>query len=176
MIHDNIVNYGIVKVGQDTFTGTAKNILICDNIVTGGQIRLKGPTSGDYSTEMIYGVIKGNTLIDSPQYGIRVNNTAGFCEVRDNTVINSNAELDTGTSNSCIHLDHCTNMLCENNSIYMGVIIPADLKFSPCGIKYFALVNSKIQGNSIFNVTTTPNPNYVNGGGHSGVNIFSHNI
>jgi hypothetical protein len=175
LIHDNIVNYGIVKVGQDTWAGTAKNILIRDNIVTGGQIRLKGPTSGDYSTELMHAVIKGNTLIDSPQYGIRVNNTAGICEVRNNLVINSNGELDAGTNNSCIHLDHCLNMICENNTIYMGLRYPPDVKFSPAGIKYTFMVSSKIQGNRIFNLTTTPNPNYVNGGGHSGTNIFSHN-
>jgi len=99
----------------------------------------------------------------------------GFNTIRNNLIKNSNISLDVNVSSKgLIRLVRCTDTICENNSLYMGVKSPEDAKFSPYGIKYISMVNPTIRNNMTVN-RTPANSSYIDKGGHTGNIVITDN-
>jgi hypothetical protein len=170
-IHDNYLENAMLSVGgSGAFTPTFRNIKVHDNILVGGPLRIIGPDSGDYSTQMKDITVENNTVYNSYEVGIEARNIAGFTTVRNNVVKNSNISLNASSFRyPAIYLNIGTDIVCERNNILMEN--NANALFSPSGIRYVSLVNPTIQNNRIIN-RTTANPSYEASGTQTGtINI-----
>ena len=165
-IHDNVlVNARITIGGSGAFTPTYRRVSIQNNILYGDTIRILGPTSGDYSTQMKDIHVQGNMLFDCYNIGIEVRNTAGFTTVRNNVIKNTNASLATAANDGAIYLHDSSDIICDGNNIFME--LNADADYNPFGIKIASILNSVVQNNRIIN-RTAANPNYVISGTNTG--------
>ena len=173
-IHDNLVKGGTIVVGSSgTWSETFTNIAVMNNHVYEGSIVVRGPDSS-YGTLVKDVFVENNTVIDAWQGGINTFGVGGFCTVRNNSIRTSNKSSDAFTGDKGgITLEKSTDVICENNFIYMGVVSPNDVDVSPYGIKYIDLVNPTIRNNRIINRTTAPNPNYISEGTHTGIKLIS---
>jgi hypothetical protein len=161
-IHGNTLYNADISIGSVGFywNKTFRNVVIDSNSVCGGGIRVLGPNGGDFSNQIKKFSISNNTLFNSYTVGIEAYHTAGIGFIRNNTIYNSNTKLDVFTGNKgCIALEKCTDIVCENNCIYMN-------STTPFGIKYNTMVNPTIQKNSILNRSI--NPSYISEGTHTG--------
>jgi Right handed beta helix region len=171
-INNNIVVNGTISLGGvGAYTQKFRNINIESNILYGGDIRVRGPDTGDHSTQMMDVSIDNNKIYNPFERGIWLEYTAGLCFIRNNTVKNSNISLNaTDYDKGCIYMVFCEKAVCERNSMYMTVTSPADAHFSPYGIKYISVTNSMIRNNRIIN-TTAGNPSYSASGTNTGTRV-----
>jgi hypothetical protein len=177
-IHGNtLINAGI-KFGGGNLgnTRTYRNIVIDSNSLYGGGIAALGPDIADHSTQVKEFSISNNTIMNPYKHGVVVTNTAGIGFVRNNTIYNANVGLDTiDFDKGGIYAVNSIDLVCESNSIYMGVTSPADAHFSPYGIKYENSVNFTLRDNRILN-RTLGNESYVSLGSHTGTKLISHSL
>jgi hypothetical protein len=176
-IHNNLVINGTIAYGSvGAYNRTIKNLVIDSNVLYGGDIRILGPDSGSFSTQVKEFNIENNKIYNPYYRGILVQKTAGIGFVRNNTVYNSNIALDVTTfDKGCIYLQDMKDMICENNSIYMGVKSPDDALFSPYGIRYQDSTNLTLRNNRIIN-RTTANSSYEASDSHTGSVLISRSL
>jgi len=72
-----------------------------------------------------------------------------------------------------MRLANTGKVICEYNTLFMGVTSPENANYSSHGIRYENLSNFVIQRNRILNTTLAPNPPYVSAGTHTGTKILS---
>jgi hypothetical protein len=173
-VHNNLIHNGIINLGSNKRSWSTKfhNFVISSNIITRGGIAVQGPDHGDYINLFKDVAIENNQLLNSWQFGILLHKVGGYNTIRNNTIKNSNASLDTIDFNKgAIYLNKTIDTVCENNSIYMGEVSPPNSNYCPFGIKYVSLMNPTIVKNKILNKTPS-NPSYVSSGRHSGKKLI----
>jgi hypothetical protein len=173
-ISNHLIDNGEIKIGQGGGAAdqTASDVFITGNTIYKGGIHVEGPTgAGQYVYDIF---IENNLLLDAWEAGIFVKNTGGFVTVRNNTIKNSNSiKGNFNGQQTLIFLNTCTDLFCENNFLYMGVVSPPDANFSPQGIRFTGLVNSTIRNNRILNRTVSNN-SYQDNGSNTGCLISRH--
>jgi hypothetical protein len=176
-ISNNLIDNGVIFVGDiGTYTGTARNIFVTGNTLYQGGIYIQGPNSGTYVDIVKDVAVENNQLFDSWEAGIHLDHVGGFCTVRNNMIKNSNKELQVQTGQEpLIYMGVSNDVICENNSLYMGVVNPENPDFCSHGIRFSNLVNPTIRNNRIIN-RTVANPSYESVGTHTGSVLISRSL
>ena len=171
--NNNIDNGSISFGGLGTWSTTYWNVHVYNNTVQGAQIQVLGPESG-VTDQIKKCSVTGNKITDSYYGAIAVSETAGQVIIKNNEITNTNTSLNATTfDKGAIYISDTTDLVCEDNDIYMGVVSPADAHFSPSGISYDGTnVNLTLRNNRIRN-RTVANPNYVVSGSQTGTKRIS---
>jgi hypothetical protein len=174
-IHNNQILNGAIRIGGlGTWSTLYHNIHVYNNTLHGADVSMFGPESG-ITDQIMNNSITGNKILDPYYEGILVSATSGQVIVKNNEITNSNIAQDATTfDKGCIYLADTKDIVCENNSLYMGVVDPEDPKFSPYGIALVGTTNDNptVRNNRIRN-RTVANPNYVLSGSRTGNVLIS---
>jgi hypothetical protein len=165
-VSNNLIHYGEIRVGQSTLVPDpdqpATNVFITGNTIYKGGIHVEGPQNDPTYVRDIF--VEDNKLVDPWETGIYVKNTSGLVSVRRNTIKNSNISGSTfNGQQTLIFLNTCTDVFCEDNFLYMGVVSPPDADVSAQGIRCSDIINSTIRDNRIINRTVANNSYQING-------------
>lgn len=171
VIKNNYMENGRIWIGDTgSWSNTINNVWVTGNTIYQGGIYVQGPNSGGSVKNVI---VDNNQLIDSWEAGIHIDHATQFCTIRNNMIKNSNKSLQPPSGREpLIHMEASTDVICENNSLFMGVVSPPNSNFCTHGIRYANLVNPTIRNNSILN-RTVANNSYESIGSHRGSVLIS---
>lgn len=173
VIANNTIENGAILVGSQQVLPTVSTfdqIVVTNNALTGGEIRIDGGNGNVApNNELTNVILTGNTVSKAKWGGIMITNVQGPTNVTNNVLTDNNQSALAANDRSNIGIKYSNDVNIANNIINMKDVTT---NVNPAGIWTNVLVNGLIHDNKIVNATSNPGYSTQFGGGNTNVQMW----